>query len=108
MCFIGYGSVAPRTAWGKLVTILYALIGIPLMLIYLSTTGDVLARSFRRLYGKLCGTTPVKASGELAPSTTNFKTFNTANESICLRFNLSDMLDNVYKPTKIQFRYAWN
>lgn len=26
------------------------------MLLYLSTTGDVLARSFRRLYGKLCGT----------------------------------------------------
>ncbi|KAF7267423.1 hypothetical protein GWI33_019344 [Rhynchophorus ferrugineus] len=25
------------------------------MLLYLSTTGDVLARSFRRLYGKICG-----------------------------------------------------
>lgn len=54
--FAGYGSVSPHTAWGKLVTILYALIGIPLMLIYLSTTGDVLARSFRKLYGKMCGT----------------------------------------------------
>lgn len=30
------------------------------MLLYLSTTGDVLARSFRRLYGKLCGTSPQK------------------------------------------------
>lgn len=26
------------------------------MLLYLSATGDVLARSFRRLYGKICGT----------------------------------------------------
>lgn len=26
------------------------------MLLYLSTTGDLLARSFRKLYGKLCGT----------------------------------------------------
>ncbi|CAG9767968.1 unnamed protein product [Ceutorhynchus assimilis] len=51
----GYGSVAPRTSWGKLVTIIYALVGIPLMLLYLSTTGDVLARSFRRLYAKICG-----------------------------------------------------
>lgn len=25
------------------------------MLLYLSTTGDVLAKSFRRLYGKICG-----------------------------------------------------
>lgn len=58
--FLGYGSVSPRTSWGKLVTIIYALIGIPLMLLYLSATGDVLARSFRRLYGKMCGTSPQK------------------------------------------------
>ncbi|XP_066584785.1 TWiK family of potassium channels protein 18 isoform X2 [Prorops nasuta] len=51
---IGYGSVAPRTVWGRLITIVYALAGIPLMLVYLSTVGDVLARSFRRLYGRMC------------------------------------------------------
>ncbi|KAK4878866.1 hypothetical protein RN001_011372 [Aquatica leii] len=53
---IGYGSISPKTTWGKLVTIIYAFIGIPLMLLYLSTTGDLLARNFRKLYGKLCGT----------------------------------------------------
>lgn len=52
--FAGYGSVAPRTIWGRLITIVYALAGIPLMLVYLSTVGDVLARSFRRLYGRIC------------------------------------------------------
>ncbi|XP_014479169.1 PREDICTED: uncharacterized protein LOC106746744 isoform X3 [Dinoponera quadriceps] len=51
---IGYGNVAPRTVWGRLITIVYALAGIPLMLVYLSTVGDVLARSFRRLYGRVC------------------------------------------------------
>lgn len=47
--------MAPRTPWGKIITIIYALIGIPLMLVYLSTVGDVLARNFRRLYGRMCG-----------------------------------------------------
>lgn len=47
--------MAPRTPWGKVITIIYALIGIPLMLVYLSTVGDVLARNFRRLYGRVCG-----------------------------------------------------
>ncbi|KAF7411575.1 hypothetical protein HZH66_000471 [Vespula vulgaris] len=51
---IGYGNITPRTVWGRLITIIYALAGIPLMLVYLSTVGDVLARSFRRLYGRMC------------------------------------------------------
>ncbi|XP_065351677.1 TWiK family of potassium channels protein 7-like [Cloeon dipterum] len=51
---IGYGGVTPKTTWGRIVTIVYALVGIPLMLVYLSTVGDLLARNFRRLYGKLC------------------------------------------------------
>lgn len=49
----GYGSVAPKTPWGKLMTIIYAVIGIPLMLIYLSTTGEILSRYFRALYAKV-------------------------------------------------------
>lgn len=49
---IGYGSISPRTPWGRLMTIIYAVIGIPLMLVYLSTVGDSLAKNFRRLYGR--------------------------------------------------------
>nr|XP_018898295.1 PREDICTED: potassium channel subfamily K member 16 isoform X2 [Bemisia tabaci]XP_018898296.1 PREDICTED: potassium channel subfamily K member 16 isoform X2 [Bemisia tabaci] len=52
---IGCGSVSPRTPWGRIVTIFYALIGIPLMLIYLSTIGEFLANNFRRLYHCLGG-----------------------------------------------------
>lgn len=51
--FLGYGNVTPRTAWGRVITIAYALIGIPLMLVYLSMVGDSLAGQFRRTYSKL-------------------------------------------------------
>lgn len=46
--------MSPRTAWGRLVSISYAIIGIPLMLLYLSTTGESLARSFRQAYSRMC------------------------------------------------------
>jgi amino acid permease len=39
---------------GKLVTIVYALIGIPLMLLYMSNIGNILGDSFKYLYTKLC------------------------------------------------------
>lgn len=50
---IGYGNVTPRTDWGKITTVLYAIIGMPLFLLYLSNIGDILAKSFKWTYAKL-------------------------------------------------------
>lgn len=51
---IGYGNIAPKTDVGKVVTIFYALLGIPLMLLCLTNIGNLLARSFKFAYSKLC------------------------------------------------------
>ncbi|VDN08764.1 unnamed protein product [Dibothriocephalus latus] len=51
---IGYGHAVPKTNIGKLLTIGYALIGIPLVFLYLTNIGDYLATLFRTLYAKIC------------------------------------------------------
>ncbi|XP_003737626.1 TWiK family of potassium channels protein 7 [Galendromus occidentalis] len=51
---IGYGNVAPKTPQGRVVTIFYAIAGIPLMLLCLSNLGDTMAHSFKFFYKYLC------------------------------------------------------
>lgn len=51
---IGHGNVTPKSSAGKLVAVAYACVGIPIIMLYLSTIGEALARTFRVLYSKLC------------------------------------------------------
>ncbi|CAL8142730.1 unnamed protein product [Orchesella dallaii] len=51
---IGYGHIAPKTVWGKIVTIFYAIVGIPLMVVCWSHIGDFMANSFRFIYWRVC------------------------------------------------------
>jgi hypothetical protein len=53
----GYGNVTFRTSLGQMMVIVYALIGIPLMLMFLANIGDVMATTFRTAYGKGCART---------------------------------------------------
>jgi len=51
---VGYGHIAPKTQWGRLITILYALVGIPLTFLYLSNIGNFMADCFRLFYKRIC------------------------------------------------------
>lgn len=66
-CFIyqrtGHGNLTPRTSEGKVVTMLYALVGVPLMLMCLSSLGGFLAEALQCSYGRLCGGSGSKNSG---------------------------------------------
>lgn len=50
---LGYAN-RPSTAEGKVATIVYALFGIPIMLLFLSTIGHLLGRGLKFLYGCCC------------------------------------------------------
>ncbi|XP_070542466.1 potassium channel, subfamily K, member 16-like isoform X3 [Ptychodera flava] len=51
---IGYGRMVPQTMWGKVACIAYAVIGIPLFLIFLAKLGDILVNAIRRCHRKCC------------------------------------------------------
>ena len=50
----GYGHIAPKTVGGKMFCLLYALIGIPLMIVFSGHIGDLMADGFRWLYSRIC------------------------------------------------------
>merc|ERR1719189_3411141 len=51
---IGYGHIAPKTAVAKIVTIFYAILGIPLTVLCWSNIGDAMANAFRFTYWRIC------------------------------------------------------
>ena len=46
--------MTPKTDLGKLATMLYAVLGIPLMFLYMRNMGNVLGDSFKYVYAKMC------------------------------------------------------
>ena len=52
--FLGYGNIAPKTAWGRIVTIFYALVGIPLFLLWANQMGQFCANVFKFFYYNIC------------------------------------------------------
>lgn len=54
MTTIGYGHIAPKTFAGKMFCMLYALVGIPLLLVFMANIGDLMADAFRWMYSRIC------------------------------------------------------
>jgi len=51
---IGYGHIAPKTDDGKMFTIIYALIGMPLLVMFLNNVGEAMADGIKYSYSRIC------------------------------------------------------
>ncbi|KAJ6216792.1 hypothetical protein RDWZM_007949 [Blomia tropicalis] len=51
---IGYGNVTCKTNWGRIATILYAIVGIPITFLCLANLGYLMAQAFRFSYRRMC------------------------------------------------------
>jgi len=68
----GYGNTAPKTAGGKTFTMFYAVFGVPLMLLWLSNIGTLMANTFKFAYShSLWPSARGKKSGSKLKSATN-------------------------------------
>lgn len=61
---IGYGNMVPRTGGGKAATVVYAIFGIPLYVLYFTNMGKVLASVFKWMYTKCYQCSMEKRYGE--------------------------------------------
>jgi hypothetical protein len=50
---IGYGTIACASAWGKAITVVYSIIGIPLMLVVINDLGRVLFFALQKIYNRI-------------------------------------------------------
>jgi len=65
----GYGNIAPKTAVGRVMTIIYATFGIPLTLLTISQVGKYMAGAFRLVYSLTAGARSCCRDNDQQPST---------------------------------------
>lgn len=89
---IGYGGISPSTQWGRVVAVVYALFGIPIVLLYLSAIGEGLSSGIRCVFRKI----------RLRSKTTNKATPSDMNYAHTTKMN---KLPQLYYPGGISHPY---
>ncbi|XP_037915874.1 TWiK family of potassium channels protein 7 [Hermetia illucens] len=97
---IGYGGISPRTQWGRIAALLYALFGIPIVLLYLSAMGEGLSAGMRCLFRKASRSRSKngKSSNKTPPSDgTSSNSSNSSNHHMHHHLHTTNKLHNSYQ-----------
>ena len=54
MTTIGYGHICPKSFEGQLFTIIYALVGMPLLMLFLGNVGNAMGDGIKYSYSRMC------------------------------------------------------
>ncbi|XP_070505686.1 TWiK family of potassium channels protein 7-like [Chironomus tepperi] len=107
---IGYGGMTPRSQWGRIAALIYAIFGIPIILLYLSTMGEGLSSAMRCIFKRLRATS--SKSNSSSSSNTNSTSSSTTTPSSSTSNNILGETTNNNKSKIIESekrQYAgWN
>lgn len=90
--FSGYGGISPRTQWGRIAALVYALFGIPIVLLYLSAMGEGLSNVMRFLFRKLrlCGRGRKKDGSGSGSTSSNTSTNSSTGSVVGIKMSASE------------------
>ncbi|CAO1434344.1 unnamed protein product [Diamesa hyperborea] len=102
---IGCGGVSPKSQWGRIAALLYALFGIPIILLYLSTMGDGLSSAMRCIFKRLRAPSS-KTSSQTSSSNSNSTSSSTPTSSASNNI-LSEATNNKNKILESEKRHNY-
>ncbi|CRK91749.1 CLUMA_CG005383, isoform A [Clunio marinus] len=108
---IGFGGITPRSQWGRIAALLYALFGIPIVLLYLSTMGEGLSSAMRCIFKRLRSSSSSKSSSGSSSSNSNSSSSSTTTPSSSTANNiLGETTNNKGKSVDAEKRQygSWN
>lgn len=88
----GYGGISPRTQWGRIAALAYAVFGIPIVLLYLSAMGEGLSNVMRFLFRKLssCGRSKKRDGSGSGSSSSNTSTNSSTGSVVGIKMSASE------------------
>uniref|UniRef100_A0A6E8VKP4 Ion_trans_2 domain-containing protein n=1 Tax=Anopheles coluzzii TaxID=1518534 RepID=A0A6E8VKP4_ANOCL len=98
-----FSGISPRTQWGRVAALIYALFGIPIILLYLSAIGEGLSSGMRCLFRRL------RPNRSPSGSTNNSNSSNSSIGSVSVPMSSKATVAELQKRSQQQsYHQSWN